>query len=72
MFLTIIWLVRMTLKYHAGVSFGGESSTSCRLINYTKHTLDSEKLRKEIDENREDYLKNLTDNSLQNAGEIKK
>ena len=55
-----------------GVSFGGESSTSCRLINYTKHTLDSEKLRKEIDENREDYLKNLTDNSLLNAGEIKK
>jgi hypothetical protein len=44
-----------------GVSFGGESSTSCRLINYTKYTLDSEKLRKEIDKNREDYLKNLTE-----------
>ena len=37
-----------------------QTSTSCSLVNITKVDEDFEKLQKEIDQDREDYLKNLT------------
>jgi hypothetical protein len=43
-----------------GVTWGGETSTSCSLLNLTKSNGDFEKLRNDIDKNRDDYLKNLT------------
>ena len=43
-----------------GVSWMNQTSTSCSLVNITKVDEDFEKLQKEIDQDREDYLKNLT------------
>ena len=43
-----------------GVTWGAETSTNCSLLNLTKSNGDFEKLRNDIDKNRDDYLKNLT------------